>query len=215
MSFYKNEQKRIEALIKEPLLELVLQYLPHLQVGGATNREDVWEVVAMKLNTHRVAATLESRDNRDNRTDEIPIFSGRYVADVFKKLIDEYSTKVRRSSLGHECNAEAARMKERSSDRVDALLYELYILRYYDVEVMAKLSKERLEECAKEIIYGDTNGGPTTTKDVLAAAKEQSAIDERELYEAKLAQKMAQLDKLTEDNKRLLDLNHELLSNRN
>lgn len=67
-SFYKKERERIESRIDEPMLELVLQYLPHHQPTEQDQLE-TWEMVAIDLNNYQLSKTLNT--TRDDEIDGV------------------------------------------------------------------------------------------------------------------------------------------------
>lgn len=64
-SFYEKEQKKIKSLIKEPLLELILKFLPHLQ-PTIQIKDDTWEIVAIELTNLRYSEILNSNNTNNN-----------------------------------------------------------------------------------------------------------------------------------------------------
>ena len=92
-SFFKQEQERIESIIKEPLLEYVLQDLPHLQTTKE-QQDDIWEMIAIKLNTDQFQSKLTSTDNNNKEVDEIATLNGPYIKDVYIKLMDDFMQRV-------------------------------------------------------------------------------------------------------------------------
>ncbi|CAX43160.1 conserved hypothetical protein [Candida dubliniensis CD36] len=58
-SFYEKEQKKIKSIIKLPLLELVLKFLPHLQ-PTVQEKDDTWEIVAIELTNLQYSKILSS-----------------------------------------------------------------------------------------------------------------------------------------------------------
>lgn len=252
-SFFKQEQERIESIIKEPLLEYVLQDLPHLQ-ATKEQQDDIWEMIAIKLNTDQFQSALASTDNNNKDLDEIATLNGQYIKDVYLKLMDDFTQRVYSINRYKQVyKAEYVRppdgglapigyaafslpIREILTERIDKLLCELFYLKGYDVEVMAKLSKERFEEQQRnEFRYklpvvvpnnisqhhevhreslDDTSAtdNKEKTHKALEQMKEQLEKLKLEFYEKEFEKKNKKLDQLNKENKRLLELNHELVT---
>mmetsp|Transcript_7456 Transcript_7456/g.9248 ORF Transcript_7456/g.9248 Transcript_7456/m.9248 type:complete len:271 (+) Transcript_7456:174-986(+) len=250
-SFFKQEQERIESIIKEPLLEYVLQDLPHLQ-ATKEQQDDVWEMIAIKLNTNQFRSVLTSTDNNNKDLDEIATLNGQYIKDVYLKLMSDFLQRVYTiNRYSQVFKAEYTRppaggqapigyatfslpIREVLTERIDKLLCELFYLKGYDVEVMAKLSKERFEEqqrndfktklsivaashmnqdkeVHKESLDGTFDSIEKTHK-ALEKMKEQLEHLKLDFYEKEFEKKNKKLEQLNKENKRLLELNHELVT---
>lgn len=202
-SYYEKEQRRVQELIREPLLELVLELLPHLQ-RTASARLDVWEVVATRLHTLWYERALLLKE----KTDEIPVLSGQFVQEMYDRLMEGFDARFNLSTQGPRGHMHMVEpllpLREQFSARGDRLLCELFYLRGYDVEVMAKLSRERLEQSQRAAEAGPGAG--------LVEAEQHRLLQHRfALLERKLEEKERQLQKVMDENKRLLELNHELV----
>lgn len=247
-SFFKKEQERIESLIKESLLELVLQYLPHLQ-STIEQQNDVWEIIAMKLNGRQFTSALSASGSATNEVEEIATLNGPYIREVYSKLMEDFLLRVYSINRnGHVYKSEYARppdggpapvgyaafslpVKEVLTERTDRILCELFYLKGYDIEVMSKLSKERFEmqqraEFKKQLsdyrgVEKDTTNIPNSeakaeeenenTNDVLEKVKESLGREKLDMYEKEFNKKTKKVDQLSIENKRLLELNHELV----
>ncbi|CUM65167.1 uncharacterized protein PRCAT00002795001 [Priceomyces carsonii] len=237
-SFYKKEKKRITAIIKEPLLEYVLMYLPHLQWGDQA-KGDMWEVVAISLNNHEF--TVDPKQSSEvPQGAYLPTFNGTYVKEIYDQLMSDFRVRFvihndspNRSSLYH------LPMKEVLDDRCDRLLCELFYSCSHDVEVMSNLSKERYEkqyravyeqitsslglslnvkegdkfsdeETAKLDESLDNKEEPSTRRMLNNAQRNQFNL-KIESLEKELEKRDKRAEQLTEENKRLLELNHDLI----
>lgn len=212
-SFYEIEQQKVRELIKEPLLLLVLEHLPHIQ-SSSKEQQDVWEIVATKLNTITYQDALSSKDNR---ADELPILNGGFVQKVFDELMDAF-TKVEsqkyRVAPGGILEVSLPK-REAFQLKSDRILCELFYLKHYDIEVIAKLSKENFERNLKNKQQQGAEDLAQITTDTLLQLEKQKQLEQKLLLlEEKLQKKDKQLEKLTNDNKALLELNHELISRR-
>ncbi|CAH2350508.1 hypothetical protein CLIB1423_01S11694 [[Candida] railenensis] len=217
-SFYEKEQSRIRELIKRPLLELTLQHLPHLQ-SSKSSRQDVWEIIATKLNTYAYEQSL----NPSEKVDEIPILSGIFVEEIYETLMDKFTKKLPYHHYNGGITVKAPPQRDWYSERTDRLLCELCLTSGYDIELMAKMGKEKLEndlrsatvdtEPSHEEESGGAGGGATSpsTSNALQREKEKQLEKKIALLEQKLEEKNSQLEKLTNENKRLLELNHDML----
>lgn len=221
-SFFRKEQARVESLIKEPLLELILTHLPHLQPSVA-EQEDTWEIVAIKVNSYPY-------DTTTGEDAQIPTLNGPYVKDVFDKLMKEFvlrSLYVRSNLMMYQVTLASDAtsqlpVREALTLRVDRILCELFYLKGYDVEVLTKLSKERFENNQRKsfeerfktmnAVHSDEKtdevGETVTQLHNLKVQQEKQRVQDYEKELAKLQQKVEQLKS---ENKRLLELNHELL----
>ena len=249
-SFFKQEQERIESIIKEPLLEYVLQDLPHLQTTKE-QQDDIWEMIAIKLNTDQFQSTLTSTDNNNKEVDEIATLNGPYINDLYIKLMDDFMQRVYSINRYKQIyKAEYTRppdggpapigyaafslpIREILAERTDKLLCELFYLKGYDIEVMAKLSKERFEEQQRNehknklAVANNLNQDQEPHKEsldntsadddkekthkALEQMKEQLGKLKLDFYEKEFVKKNKKLDQLNNENKRLLELNHELV----
>ena len=119
------------------------------------------------------------------------------------------------------------------AERTDKLLCELFYLKGYDIEVMAKLSKERFEEQQRNehknklAVANNLNQDQEPHKEsldntsadddkekthkALEQMKEQLGKLKLDFYEKEFVKKNKKLDQLNNENKRLLELNHELV----
>lgn len=228
-SFFRKEQERVEKLIKDPLLELILTHLPHLQ-STVAEQEDTWEIVAIKVNSY----PYETNTGEDT---EIPTLNGPYVKEVYGKLMKDFMLRcyyLNRDSNVFQSNITTDRnaalyttahlpVREILTLHADRILCELYYLKGYDVEVLTKLSKERYENSQRKTFEDRfkamtaepadegakySAGGTATQLQNLKAQQEKQKLQDIEKELSKLQLKVEQLNL---ENKRLLELNHELV----
>ncbi|RCK64496.1 hypothetical protein Cantr_00356 [Candida viswanathii] len=172
-SFYEKEQRKIKSLIKEPLLELILKFLPHLQ-PTIQAKDDTWEIVAIELTNLQYSEVLKSQNSAKSRNslsssssagalamkkpvtsnvvDEIeamPQLNGIYVREYFEELFKEFKrTYYFRLSINASETTDGRPRRDMQyvvKDRCDAILYELFKLEYKDLELIAKIGQEKLE----------------------------------------------------------------------
>lgn len=265
-SFYEKEQKKIKSLIKEPLLELILKFLPHLQ-PTIQIKDDTWEIVAIELTNLRYSEILNSNNNNTNNNkngksrtlsssssslsssgisikkpvtsnvvDEIesmPQLNGIYVREYFEELYKEFKKvyyfqlSVNRSEALH--GRPMNELGYVAKDRCDAILYELLKLEYKDVELMSKISQEKLEEKYRKqldklynvsneeenVVKDDINDEILESKELLEKYKQGLSIIKNQLLQDEIVKKDKKLQQLKDENQRLLELNHELLAGMN
>ncbi|RCK57879.1 hypothetical protein Cantr_06140 [Candida viswanathii] len=248
-SFYEKEQKKIKSLIKEPLLELILKFLPHLQ-PTIQAKDDTWEIVAIELTNLQYSEVLKSQNSAKSRNslssssssgamtmkklvtsnvvDEIeamPQLNGIYVREYFEELFKEF-----KKTYYFHLSINARRgMQYVVKDRCDAVLYELFKLEYKDLELIAKIGQEKLEaNYRKQLdkLYNVTgheeNGvgdevddGILDSKELLEKYKKGLSVIKNQLLQDEIVKKDKKLQQLKDENQRLLELNHELLSGTN
>ena len=92
-SFFKQEQERIESIIKEPLLEYVFQDLPHLQTTKE-QQDDIWEMIAIKLNTDQFNQHWHLQTITTRRWMKLPRLMDRTSRYVYIKLMDDFMQRV-------------------------------------------------------------------------------------------------------------------------
>lgn len=240
-SYFHQEQKKIMGTVKVPLLELVLRYLPHLQ-STTQKKDDYWEVVAIKLNSHQYETEenqvyIHGRKNSHTDLDlkmpvsELPTFSGAFVKNMYEELMKKFKENVyyvnlKLSISGSELNGSdkasyrIPNMPVRGaySSREDRLLCELFYLDGYDVALMAELSRERFEKQTRqefEALREDTDAtGAEWKGSHLVVDNAKLTLDREKIkqYEQELAKKMERIEFLDSQNKKLLELNHALVS---
>lgn len=213
-SYYKKEQKRIIEEVGDLLLELVLQFLPHLQFHESA-RLDMWEVVAIKINNLRVSQQVAETRGDIEKVEEIPQLNGLFVSELYEKMMKDWKLKhIFLNPHTHQWTRPED-IKTNMSTHRDSLLFQLYQLTGYGYEVMADLAKEKLEESHrlmfnKEFNGGDDNG-PSTLGELLAKHRDNSSDVKLELLEKELKKAQQKLALVEAENKRLLELNHDLL----
>lgn len=246
-SFYAKEQEKIKALIKLPLLELVLKFLPHLQLTQK-EKDDTWEIIAIQLTQIRFSESIAEKKSIEE-IEELPELNGMYIRDYFDEIYQEFlKTMQFRIAEWNQAEALGRRLPFwfNPKDRVDTILYQLYQLRGRDIEIMAMISLENLENTIRkkldrELKIADhqrqghdiKNNDKNNTKAVEvtdATATDDGDVDtvfdsselveeyRKSLEKQKndiLRQELIRMDKrlqqLTQENKRLLELNHDLL----
>ena len=213
-SYYKKEQKRIIEEVGELLLELVLQFLPHLQFHESA-RLDMWEVVAIKINNLRVSQQVAETRGDIEKVEEIPLLNGLFVTELYEMMMKEWKQKhISLNPHTHQWTRPED-IKASMSTHRDALLFQLYQLTGYGYEVMADLAKERLEASHRFVYSKEFDGGddhePTTLAELLAKHRNNQSDVKLELLEKELKKTQQKLALVEAENKRLLELNHELL----
>lgn len=223
-SFYENQKKRIEEFIKEPMLMLVLQYLPHLQLMPE-EQDSTWAIIAVNLNNLVFKDSLKNNNGIDKReVYDSQMLTGVLVKEMFEKI---FKSHIRRMIPGPEFDPTCF-----LKTRCDFLLHELYKLRSYDAEVLGKLGAERYEETQRKrfnemmneklfLMESYLSSGEKDPKEALNIGEDTKQVLEQykdsqdkiklEIYEQELAKKNLRIEKLMEENKKLLELNHSLL----
>lgn len=199
-SFFQKEQDRIEELIKDQLLQLVLQYLPHLQLTKS-EQDDVWEIVAIEMTNIMIS---EKFDNLD----DIPTLSGMFMKQIFDKCMKNFTHKYQ--DIGFMMSEDMIR--NRIKDRTEFILFEIYKLRNFDLQVMSKLSQERFEQHQRDSFDNKADKVYDPSK-LLKQFQVNHENIKLEIFEKELDKRSKKIDQLAEENKRLLELNHELLKN--
>lgn len=225
-SFFKKKQDRIIKIIEEKLFELVLQYLPHLQLT-TDEQEDMWELVAIKINDFYFRQTFNLCRQTSEKLEELPIFNGDYVKNVFISLYDKFIRELKCCEKVDSLRyATPDEIKFRLKKRKDFLLYQIDILKFYDVELMSKLSKENFEKaqrerqnltcvnCAEKKLTYDSGAGKllSTSKNMLYNEKLVLLNEKIKFYESELHKMEQKVDDLKKKNKTLLEFNHDLIS---
>lgn len=227
--------------VKVQLLELVLKYLPHLQ-STTQKKDDYWEVVAIKLNSHKfeteenqvyIHGRKSSHSDLEKKmpVSELPTFSGAFVKNMYEELMKQfkqnvYYTNQKLSITGFELSGDdktwyrtpCLPIRGAYNSREDRLLCELFYLDGYDVTLMAELSKERFEKLQRqefEELMEETGDNEAESKGshlVVDNAKLTFDREKLKQYEEELAKKMERIEFLDSQNKKLLELNHQLVS---
>lgn len=212
-SFYKKERERIESRIDEPMLELVLQYLPHHQPTEQDQLE-TWEMVAIDLNNYQLSKTLNT--TRDDEIDEVPTLTGLYIKEIYQARQDKFDEiLLQKKFMGTQA------VKYGFTKKTDLILYELNELNGCGVELLAKVSLENLENRLRARYFpksAHTANGTETTEEVykdtptsLQEHKDNLQKLKLEIYEQELSKKNKRISQMENENKKLLDLNHDLL----
>ncbi|CAH6718732.1 hypothetical protein CLIB1444_01S13300 [[Candida] jaroonii] len=218
-SFFDQERKRVEKLIKTPLLELVLEYLPHLQLT-VQEQDDCWEIIAIKLNDIQFKEKIK-QNIKD--MEELPTLSGAFVKELFFTIMKEFQkavyyfnmeNKIYRAEIANPHSQQSTMffafqlpVKDAYTERDDIICCELFYLKALDVETKAKLAKERF--------YNNVKNGVDFTKQELERTKVDS--DSGRLNEAleELKRLHKKIENLDRENKRLMELNQSLLEDMN
>lgn len=218
-SFFDQERKRVEKLIKTPLLELVLEYLPHLQLT-VQEQDDCWESIAIKLNDIQFKEKIK-QNIKD--MEELPTLSGAFVKELFLTIMKEFQkavyyfnmeNKIYRAEIANPHSQQSTMffafqlpVKDAYTERDDIICCELFYLKALDVETKAKLAKERF--------YNNVKNGVDFTKQELERTKVD--LDSGRLNEAleELKRLHKKIENLDRENKRLMELNQSLLEDMN
>lgn len=228
-SYYQEEQKRIRDSIKGPLLELVLWHLPHLQPSESA-QQDSWEMIAIKLNNRNFDLSVGT-----DHQDEMPTLNGGFIKGIYDDLMKKFVGNIRyvNSSAGvystpRVCNNrdplyETLYFPIRGTykDKCNQILCELFYLDSAGIEIMAQLSKERLEKEYRHLQHSINEPTPldektktrsySDSKNQLDQLKEKLELDKLKRYQEELEKKAKRVEFLDNENKRLLELNHELV----
>lgn len=218
-SFFDQERKRVEKLIKTPLLELVLEYLPHLQLS-VQEQDDCWEIIAIKLNDIQFKEKIKLNIKQ---MEELPTLSGAFVKELYFTIMKEFQmavsdfnmeNRIYRAEIVNPHSQQSTMffafrlpVKDAYTERDDIICCELFYMKALDVETKAKLAKERF--------YNNVKNGPQYTKQELERAKDdldKSRLDDALKELEKLQKKIENLDR---ENKRLMELNLSLLEDMN
>ncbi|WEJ95878.1 hypothetical protein PSN45_003409 [Yamadazyma tenuis] len=239
-SFYEQERDKIKEDLKLPLLELVLEYLPHVQ-ESIKEQEDSWELIAIKLNDHRFVDAIRGgtsshpkgsktkNNSREFNLSELPMLSGVFVKELFESIMREfedgvpqynwnhriYRTRVVVPADGHQDGsiyyAFNFPVKEAYSQREDLICTELFYLKGIDVETKAKISKDKL---IRRITEQESEKTLRIAEDLNQARI--STNDKRlEACIEELKKKDLRIETLDRENKRLMELNQTLLEELN
>ncbi|EGW31777.1 uncharacterized protein SPAPADRAFT_62371 [Spathaspora passalidarum NRRL Y-27907] len=219
-SFYEKEQEKIRALIKIPLLELVLQFLPHLQ-PSQRQRDDTWEVVAIQLGQQRFSEAVHEKKSMEE-VEAIPELNGFYIREMYEQLFANFKKEMQfrlamqtaavpNSSAGSPMRT----LSFNPQDRAEALLFTLYQMQYWDVEMMAKVSQEKLEKSFRRYLEQQELGEKDKLEvplPVVHQYRKSVELKKNEILKEEISKKDKRLEQLAQENKRLLELNHDLLS---
>lgn len=199
-SFFRKEQERVEELIRDHLLLLVLEHLPHLQPTKA-EQDDVWEIVAIEV------ANILLDENPGNK-DDLPLLNGMFVKQIFENLEKQFCRRHHPPGL---IQSPESTLLSSFKDRNEHILQELYKLKGLDLKVLSKLSQERFEQIQRDK-FNKNFDTKFNTKNILNSSKNHHENHKLELLEKELDKCHKKIDQLTEENKRLLQLNHDLLN---
>ena len=192
------------------MLELVLQYLPHHQ---PTEQDllDTWEMVAIDLNNYQLNNTLNT--TRDDEIAEVPTLTGLYIKEIYQARQDKFDDNF--LFVGTHA------VKYKFTKKADLILYELNQMNGRGVELLAKVSLENLENRLRARYFpksAHTANGTETTEEVykdtatsLQEHKDDLQKLKLEIYEQELSKKNKRISQMETENKKLLDLNHDLL----
>lgn len=164
---------------------------------------------------------------------ELPTFSGPFVKNMYEEIMEKFKDKVyyanRDSSItslelsGPDktwYRTPSIPVRGAYSTRCDRILCELCYLEGYDVVLLAELSKERFEknqrrefeEMMKEIDDNQADSNGNDSHAMVDKAKLMLDRNKIEQYEQDLAKKIERIEFLDKQNKKLLELNHALVS---
>jgi len=201
-SYYRNEKERLKKLIEEPLLELVLQHLPHLQIGKE-QQDNTWEVIAIKINNQLIKENFEAMN-------DVPTLNGLFVKDIYEGSMKEFKRGI---PFNYEQHGDIEMVRRGLTSRKQHLLLEIFLLLSYDIEVMAKLAKEHYEENQRKIFKH--NMSPETSEynpeNLLEKFQQNHENVKLQVIEEELEKRAKKIQQLADENKQLLELNHELL----
>ncbi|ODV79327.1 uncharacterized protein CANTADRAFT_6468 [Suhomyces tanzawaensis NRRL Y-17324] len=215
-SFYKKERQRIAAIIEEPLLIQVVQHLPHLQLT-VEEQESKWEIVAINVNNYQFTKAFEQENAKEHI--EFPTLNGLYLKEMFEGLEQNFKRQMdirdRERMFPNSSETDAIQY---CNTRSEFLLYELHRLKGYDAKVLADLGKEQYEkeqrarfEKSLQAPQGGDYEVDEDTKKLIDEFKDALEKIRLEAYEKELTKKKKRVDQLMSENKRLLELNHDLL----
>lgn len=226
-SFFDIERKKVEKLLKVPLLELVLEYLPHLQ-GDEQQEDDLWELISIKLNDYQFNSAVQGR-NEDLQVDEMPTLNGSFVKELFHKIMKTFENEVqgfnwnnriyRTNILMSTDNRHQGSMyfafnlpvKEAYSEKDDLLCCELFYMKGLHVETRAQLARERFLATQRNPPSREkkpTGLELTNVKAELEAYRLETCLEE-------LQKRKQRIEQLNTENKRLMELNQTLLDELN
>lgn len=229
-SFFDLERKKIEKSLTLPLLELVLEHLPHLQ-ATIQQQDDIWEMIAIKLNNHQFVDTFvnESRtkDNHDEKIspDELPTLNGVFIKELYEKIMNSFESGVQSFNwnkriyranviMANGSNNQGSMylafnlpIKEAYTSKEDIICCELFYMKSLTVETQAQIARQKLIENLKaepQAVLQDIKSSLEVAKTELNNIKLQSCLQE-------LDRKNHRIETLDKENKRLMELNQELL----
>lgn len=220
-SFYKKELNKVKELVKEPLLELVIEHLPHLQ-ATKKERDDAWEIIAIKLNKQLFKENFDKYKKNPIDSPEIFTLNGLVVSEIYEDLIKYIQV--------WDYDIHQRQMRRIPADsRITNMLQTLKLEEFYDIEVKMKLSKERFEEVQRKK-YADSDfdvdsamkgysieQGSDGENENSSIAQELKKLKEHEndekiaILENELMAIQKRFDFIERENKRLLELNHQLI----
>lgn len=222
-SFFDEERKKLKEVLKLPLLELVLEYLPHLQ-DTEREQDDTWEVIAIQLNGHQFNDAINPDKHSDTKysIDELPLLNGVFVKELYQEYMASFESEVRRHNMekriyktrvipsdGPDQSMYYAfnlPVKESYSAPEDIICTELFYLKTFKIETKANLSKQRLFKKLTD---------PQTPQVDTLVVKQQVENDKVEACLREIKRKDARIDNLDRENKRLMELNQTLLDELN
>jgi hypothetical protein len=201
-SYYRNEKERLKKLIEEPLLELVLQHLPHLQIGKE-QQDNAWEIIAIKINNQLIKDNFEAINN-------IPTLNGLFVKDIYESSMKEFKRGI---PFNYEQTGDIEMVRRGLTTRKQRLLLEIFIMLSYDIEVMAKLAKEHYEESQRKIFQHMMSPEKIdyNPENLLDQFQQNHDNVKLQVFEEELEKRAKKIQQLVDENKQLLELNHELL----
>lgn len=229
-SFFDLERKKIENFLKLPLLELVLEYLPHLQLT-IQQQDDLWEMIAIKLNNHQfVESFLKSTNSKVKDPelilpDELPTLNGVFVKELFEKIMSSFEKRVEsvnrnrniyKNNVVVSNNNQQGTMymtfnfpvKEAYSSPEDIICCELFYMKSLAVDTKAEISRQKLIDNIKnksmEQIHQDIKHELEKVKNDQQRVKLETCLLE-------LDRKNQRIETLDKENKRLMELNQALL----
>lgn len=217
-SFYNKERKRVTEIIRLPLLEYVLQYLPHLQLTQKL-QDDLWEMIAIKLNTHQFKTSLQH--SLGETMEELPTLNGIFIKEIFETIMEKFvnnisvvnsSKRIYYNGLFESSGNNSAiqyvafrlPVIHAYDTKEDQLCCELFYMKNLEVEVKAKRARD-------SFIDQVTNHDLVDSSKQLHDVKSNLENEKLEVCLQELKKKDLRIEYLNEENKRLMELNQQLL----
>ncbi|KAK7684026.1 hypothetical protein QCA50_013002 [Cerrena zonata] len=144
-------------------------------------QQDSWEMIAIKLNNRNFDLSVGT-----DHQDEMPTLNGGFIKGIYDDLMKKFVGNIRAG-----------------------------------IEIMAQLSKERLEKEYRHLQHSINEPTPldertktrsySDSKNQLDQLKEKLELEKLKRYQEELEKKAKRVEFLDNENKRLLELNHELV----
>lgn len=220
-SFFDIERKKVENLLKIPLLELVLEYLPHLY-DDQQEEDDLWEMISIKLNDYQFNNTIKGYE--DLKLDELPTLNGSFVKELYEKIMTAFENDVQAFNWSHRIyrtnilmstdNRHQGSMyfafnlpvKEAYSKKEDLLCCELFYMKSLNIETKSLIARDKFIQKQKA-----PKKPQEEKKEELAQAKAQLESKRLDTCLEELNKRDKKIDQLNHENKRLMELNQSLL----